>query len=409
MDNFCTQCGNPLNGKNKCDKCGHITSDSVIDKISHTVKNYDYKGKAEQVVKYSKDIVQSEQFQNVKNETVKRTHNFFACNINNDEDFMKAHKSSNKCLYIIFIVISVTIFLFPFYKEFGWVDGILGFLAKILSTLGLISRIVIIPLVIVFGIKYLIARKAIKEYKDENPSAESLFLHANKRIILSVLMVCVISVPIVNKIKTLSSTESMDEYTTNPTENVDDIGSNKYYSCLVEKDNHLEINVTVQAFLNNYNRLKKSYENKDYKDLTPSDFFFIEEYIDTYGASVKSYGCSQTIFGTFDDLVIALDTKGDKIYSISFGIKNNKYADMYYSDEYFGPIMINYQLLISSVTGCDMNTSKKYVDNMFNNKKSTGKISTYDKGLAFIVDTSQSKADWYRIIPCTEKEYKAIR
>lgn len=204
MDNFCTQCGNPLNGKNKCDKCGHITSNSVIDKISHTVKNYDYKGKAEQVVKYSKDIVQSEQFQNVKNETVKRTHKFFECNINNDEDFIKAHKSSNKCLYIIFIAIAITIFLFPFYKAFEWVDGILGFLAKILSTLGLISRIVIIPLIIVLGIKYLIARKTIKEYKNENSDSLLPTIHINRKLVLSMLIACIISVPIVNKINDMS-------------------------------------------------------------------------------------------------------------------------------------------------------------------------------------------------------------
>lgn len=204
MDNFCTQCGNPLNGKNKCDKCGHITSDSVIDKISHTVKNYDYKGKAEQVVKYSKDIVQSEQFQNVKNETIKRTHKFFKCNINNDEDFINANKSSNKCLYIIFIAIAMTVFLFPFYKAFGWVDGILGFLVKILSTLGLISRIVIIPLVIALGIKYLIARKAIKEYKNENSDSLLPTIRINRKLVLSTLIACIISVPIVNKINDFS-------------------------------------------------------------------------------------------------------------------------------------------------------------------------------------------------------------
>lgn len=31
MDNFCAQCGNPLNGKNKCNKCGHISSNTVVN------------------------------------------------------------------------------------------------------------------------------------------------------------------------------------------------------------------------------------------------------------------------------------------------------------------------------------------------------------------------------------------
>ncbi len=57
MDNFCTQCGNPLNGKDKCDKCGHVAYNSVIDKISDTVKNYDYKGKAAEIKKQTDKFV----------------------------------------------------------------------------------------------------------------------------------------------------------------------------------------------------------------------------------------------------------------------------------------------------------------------------------------------------------------
>ncbi len=49
MNNFCNQCGNPLNGKNKCDKCGHVVSNEFVNHISDKVKEFDYKGKAEQI------------------------------------------------------------------------------------------------------------------------------------------------------------------------------------------------------------------------------------------------------------------------------------------------------------------------------------------------------------------------
>lgn len=45
---------------------------------------------------------------------------------------------------------------------------------------------------------------------------------------------------------------------------------------------------------------------------------------------------------------------------------------------------------------------------MFSNKTSTDSISTYDKGLLFIADYSEQEADWYRIMPCTEKEYEEL-
>lgn len=180
----------------------------------------------------------------------------------------------------------------------------------------------------------------------------------------------------------------------------------EYYSCLVKKGDHIEINVSVQEFLDKYNELKPSYEDKNYGELEFSDFFYIETNTDSYGNSVKSYGCSQTIFGNYSDLVIALNVNGEMVNSLSFGIKNGKYIDMYYSEPYFEKIILNYQLLISSLIGCSMNTSKKYVDEIFNNGKKDDEFITYDKGLMFVYDTSNTMADWYRIMACTEKEYE---
>lgn len=50
MDNYCTQCGNPLNGKYKCEKCGNING-GTFNVISDKVKNYDYRTEAENIKK----------------------------------------------------------------------------------------------------------------------------------------------------------------------------------------------------------------------------------------------------------------------------------------------------------------------------------------------------------------------
>ena len=200
-----------------------------------------------------------------------------------------------------------------------------------------------------------------------------------------------------------SDNESNEKFIYNES---NDYNTVEYYSCLTEDGEGLMFDVTIEEFLREYNKLKSSYENKDYKDIELSDFFYIEDGSSINGSLGEAYGCSQTIIGNFDDLVISLNKEknGDRIFGISFGIKNNKYIDMYYSDDMFPSMMNQYRLLICAITGCDMSKAIQYTDEMFSNNT----LSTYDKGVLFTADTSNSLADWYRIVPCTEEQYQTV-
>lgn len=194
-------------------------------------------------------------------------------------------------------------------------------------------------------------------------------------------------------------------------ENAFTTSEEEYYGSLIADGDGLIFDVTVQEFLDKYNENKSTYEDKNYKDIEVSDFFHIENGVSDNGVVIEVYGCSQTIFGTYSDLIIAInkEANSDRITSISFGIKNNKYIDMYYSNDFYPHIMTQYRLLISTITGCSMTTAQKYTDEIFQNGKQTNTFSTYDKGVALFFDTSNTAADWYRIIPCTEEQYhKAI-
>ncbi len=195
-----------------------------------------------------------------------------------------------------------------------------------------------------------------------------------------------------NAAETHDSTEKNDSSSSSETE---------YYSCLTKDGSGLKFNITTQEFLDRYNALKPSYEDREYKDLTLSDFFYVESGTNINGTSGDAYGCSQTIMGEFSDLLISINKEenGDNILSISFGIKNNNYRDMYYSDDMLPKILTQYTLLICAATGCDMSTASNYVDELMTNEK------TYDKGIAFTCDTYNEKADWFRIIPCTKEQY----
>lgn len=224
MGNFCQNCGNKMMPKDKfCTKCGtpivkseqtnSVKSENVqetVDNLKETMGNVSaaVKEKAKQAVQQSQEFVQSEQFQKAKAETVKSTKNIlrkiFECNINNDAEYVQAEKRRKQCLYIIFITIAAAIFLFPFYDEFWWFDGIMDSIMSTIDRISLLSRIVAIPICVIFGIRYFFVAKASKSYRAENPEAVSPVAPIKKSVILAVLAACIISVPVVNKIDDVS-------------------------------------------------------------------------------------------------------------------------------------------------------------------------------------------------------------
>ena len=105
MDKFCSHCGNKLLKDDKfCTKCGTPAPENeeinetqkvqeTMNKLKESAENVSsaVKEKTKQAVQQSQEFIQSEQFQNAKNEAVKNTKNFiqrfFECNINNQEDY----------------------------------------------------------------------------------------------------------------------------------------------------------------------------------------------------------------------------------------------------------------------------------------------------------------------------------
>lgn len=68
MDNYCNQCGNPLNGKHQCEKCGHING-GTFNIISDKVKGYDYKGKAEELKAKANETIDKAKSYDYRSET----------------------------------------------------------------------------------------------------------------------------------------------------------------------------------------------------------------------------------------------------------------------------------------------------------------------------------------------------
>ena len=68
MNNYCTQCGNPLNGKHQCEKCGNINR-GTFNIISDKVKGYDYKGKAAELKAKANETIDKAKSYDYRSET----------------------------------------------------------------------------------------------------------------------------------------------------------------------------------------------------------------------------------------------------------------------------------------------------------------------------------------------------
>lgn len=258
-DKFCTKCGTPVavTEQNKQIPISSENIQATVENLKETVGNVStvVKEKAKQAVQqsqeylqseefqntkenviekakqaaqYSKDIVQneefrneqadvlkekakqaqeylkSEEFQNVKTETVNKTKGavkkFFSCNINNNDDYIKAEKRRKYCLYTIFAVIAITIALFPFsFHDRYWLDSTV---LNVLSKSSLISKIVIIPVCIIAFVKYYIIHTKVIAYKAINSNVQKYGINVKMSlsVLLASIVVCLVMTPIMNKI-----------------------------------------------------------------------------------------------------------------------------------------------------------------------------------------------------------------
>lgn len=276
MANFCQNCGNKLKGTDKfCTKCGTpvavteqnnqspINGENIqetVDNLKETMGNVSaaVKEKAKQAVQQSQDFVQSEQFQNakenviekakqavqysqdviqneefrneqkdalkekakqaqdylksdefknVKTETANKTKgfikNFFSCNINNNDDYVKAERQRKCCLYTIFAVIALTVVLFPFYDKWFWLDdGLWKSVLHLLSVLSVASKVVVIPVCVIAFIKYYIIHTKVIAYRAINPDIQKQGINVKKTlsVLLASVVICLVMMPVMNKV-----------------------------------------------------------------------------------------------------------------------------------------------------------------------------------------------------------------
>ena len=255
MSKFCKNCGKELTENTKfCMNCGTKVEneDSIIQKTQNqqqgnllneqtqNLKDETIKA-AKNVVNKSQEFLQSEQMQNVKNsvvekakqtqeylksdefkavkdETVNKTKNavkrFFECNINNNDDYVKAEKKRKSCIYTIITFIATTLILIPFYdKAFWFDDGVLKLILNILSVLSVVTKVLVLPVCIIAFIKYNFINKELIKYRALNPNLTKQSANMKKSVIVLLvsLIICLVMTPVMDKVNTAALHKNLDD------------------------------------------------------------------------------------------------------------------------------------------------------------------------------------------------------
>ena len=255
MSKFCKNCGKELTEDTKfCMNCGTEVEneDSIIQKTQNqqqgnllneqtqNLKDETIKA-AKNVVNKSQEFLQSEQMQNVKNslvekakqtqeylksdefkavkdETVNKTKNavkrFFECNINNNDDYVKAEKKRKSCIYTIITFIATTLILIPFYdKAFWFDDGVLKLILNILSVLSVVTKVLVLPVCIIAFIKYNFINKELIKYRALNPNLtkQSANMKKSAIVLFISLIICLVMTPVMDKVNTVALHKNLDD------------------------------------------------------------------------------------------------------------------------------------------------------------------------------------------------------
>ena len=255
MSKFCKNCGKELTEDTKfCMNCGTEVEneDSIIQKTQNqqqgnllneqtqNLKDETIKA-AKNVVNKSQEFLQSEQMQNVKNsvvekakqtqeylksdefkavkdETVNKTKNavkrFFECNINNNDDYVKAEKKRKSCIYTIITFIATTLILIPFYdKAFWFDDGVLKLILNILSVLSVVTKVLVLPVCIIAFIKYNFINKELIKYRALNPNLtkQSANMKKSAIVLFISLIICLVMTPVMDKENTVALNKNLDD------------------------------------------------------------------------------------------------------------------------------------------------------------------------------------------------------
>ena len=248
MSKFCKNCGKELTEDTKfCMNCGTEVEneDSIIQKTQNqqqgnllneqtqNLKDETIKA-AKNVVNKSQEFLQSEQMQNVKNsvvekakqtqeylksdefkavkdETVNKTKNavkrFFECNINNNDDYVKAEKKRKSCIYTIITFIATTLILIRFD------DGVLKLILNILSVLSVVTKVLVLPVCIIAFIKYNFINKELIKYRALNPNLtkQSANMKKSAIVLFISLIICLVMTPVMDKVNTVALHKNLDD------------------------------------------------------------------------------------------------------------------------------------------------------------------------------------------------------
>lgn len=178
------------------------------------------------------------------------------------------------------------------------------------------------------------------------------------------------------------------------------VGNNtEYYSFLSLDRDNLSFNFTVDEFINNYNKVKSSYDS--YKDIEISDFVMINS--STWSdENTTIYGCPLTILGRNNGIMIMLEIgdSSNEIKCISFGVQD--YVVYQNSEDYLNMFELQYSLLIQSL-GLSSTEVSDILSDMAYNEATKGNYGLYINGLGLFYST-ESNCAYYRITAITKEQ-----
>ncbi|MFQ7292490.1 MAG: hypothetical protein ACLRQ0_09680 [Monoglobales bacterium] len=191
--------------------------------------------------------------------------------------------------------------------------------------------------------------------------------------------------------------------TTSENKNISVGNNTEYHSFLSLDGDTLSFNFTVDEFINNYNKVKSSYDS--YKDIEISDFVMINSSAWS-DENTTIYGCPLTILGRNDGIMIMLEIgdSSNEIKCISLGVQD--YVVYQNSEDYLNTFELQYSLLIQSL-GLSSTEVSNILSDMDYNETTKGNYGLYTKGLGLYYST-ESNCAYYRITAFTKEQAQNI-
>ena len=176
----------------------------------------------------------------------------------------------------------------------------------------------------------------------------------------------------------------------------------EYYSFVKKDGENAYLNVTVDEFIENYNRaIVGKGDNGNTYDISLNDFEFITNN-SWQGKETGYYSCPITIFGRNNGIAITLEVYDDNtIAVVQLGIKDYYVYDSNANRDVIDRFYEQFSYLMEGL-GLTSDEAEDILDDLEYNENQYKNYSLYKKGLAFGFLRDKSDIGWYRIFPCTE-------